>query len=171
MEREEAVAEQYPGADALDLTLRPERLTVGLAELTVSWMLDLRNVGDTHLVALRIWSDMTGVQGGMQARKQLEGAQGKRASLHRIGSLFPGAKGRIKGEWRFPLADIPPVEGARAIVVLPMVRFRFVGAGFAPFRTAFLIGLPPEPGSGRLKPVRLDEGTKTLSRVVAKRLG
>lgn len=157
--------------DALDLDLRPERMTVGITELTVAWILDLRNVGETHLVAMRVWSDMTGVQGGTQARQQLEGPDTKKARLHKIGSLFPGAKGRINGEWSFPLADVPPVESARAIMVLPMARFRFVGAGFAPFRAAFLVGHPPEPGSGRLRPVRLDEGRQIFDKVAAKQLG
>lgn len=170
MEAEEVQLPSRAGREGLDLDLRPEKLTIGITSLAVSWTLDMRNVSESELVALRIWSDLSAAHGGGQAREQLSDPHKPDASLHKISRLSPGKKGRIKGEWSFPLARVPPVESAKATMVLPMARFRFIGAGLTPFRVAFLIGLPPEPGSGRLKPVRLDQGTQAHKRIAAKLL-
>ena len=158
-------------ANPLDLVLRATKLSVGLTKTAIEWQLDISNPGDGHVVALRIWSEPGTAHGIGGGREQLARPMGEDAGLHTIASLFPGARGRIEGEWRLHHRDAKPVGDATPALLVPLARFRFVGAGIAPFRRAFLIGLPPAGPGQKIRPVRLDHGQQVHTRLAVRPVG
>ena len=142
----------------LALELDAHRLSVGPTEVRLQWRLDLRNDSADHILALRVWSDMTTARryvedGQLSFRFAEDGFQ-----LDRIAKLAPGETASASGEWRMPVGSFPPEPGTQTVLIRPAARFRIIGAGLPPARAAFLIGQPTADAAGRMKPIRLDAG-------------
>ncbi|RPF72082.1 hypothetical protein [Aurantiacibacter spongiae] len=153
-------------AGVLDLTLEPERLSVGMVNAICNWRLLLRNAGDTHVVGLRVASDLAAAHATLGEREQL-GGPGAGARIDTVSLLAPGQEVSLKGEWTLPLSEARVVFVAERATILPLARLRIVGAGIAPQRIAILIGVPAEEG-GRVHPIDL-ESTRTVFRKLAAR--
>lgn len=157
-------------AGALALTLQPTQLSIGMVSAILAWNMVIRNTGETHLVALRLWSDMIAAHGSVSEEEQLGGPASAHAQLVPIARIDPGQQAVLTGEWQLPLDEIIPIAQDDMLMMLPLGRVRIVGAGIAPRRHAFLVGMPPVPGGDRLRPVRLDLGPRTVSGLAAKLL-
>lgn len=173
MSEADAIEDQQEDAPnaGLELDLAPLRLSIGLTKVIINWQLDLRNSGDTPLLALRIWSDLVSAHGSVANSEQLRGPDIDNARLQQLRMIGPGEEERLTGEWHLPLTEVKPVQGTTtAVLLLPLARIRIVCAGLAPQRAAFLIAEPPQ-GSDRLRPLRLDAGPRMVTALAARQVG
>ncbi|QZH75427.1 MAG: hypothetical protein JY451_02065 [Erythrobacter sp.] len=170
MEEESEPKADKSGArtDALSLTLFPTRLSIGPTRVLLNWRLELSNNAQDHIVSLRIWSDMVSAHGSIPTEEQLGGPNLDEARLHRIAMLAPFATESIAGEWQMPRDAVRPVDNAPESLILPLARFRLIGAGIAPLRRAFVIGNPPAPGEEKLRPLHLDGSLQVHIRLAAR---
>ncbi len=159
--------ESAPDA-ALTLDLLPTRLSIGPSRVLLNWRLNLTNSGATHIVALRVWSDLVSAHSSVPSAEQLGGPDIKDARLQQIAWLKPGEQHSVIGEWQMPRDAVRPVDNSTDQLILPLARLRLVGAGIAPFRQAFVIGQPPAPGEERLRALHLDGNMQIHSRLSAR---
>ena len=155
-------------AGKLDMELHPLRMTIGSLEATLSWRLLLRNAGQTHLVALRIASDLACAMALQVNGDQLSGPEMSLARTQRAKRIDPGAEMEIAGENAIPLSGLKPIVKNGRHMILPIMRLRIVGAGIAPLRRAFLVGKPPALHDERLRPVQLEKDGRVLTELSAR---
>jgi len=164
-EEEALVAADAP---ALAIDLLPTRLSVGPTRVLLNWRLDLTNGGDSHIVALRIWSDMVSAHSAVPSSEQLGGPDPDDAGLHTVAQLAPGDTANVMGEWQMPRNAVRAVDNSPDQLILPLARFRIIGAGIAPTRRAFIIGSPPAPGDERLRALQLSGDLQIHARLSAR---
>lgn len=165
---EPAADESAISDGTLSLALVPTRLSIGPTRVMLNWRLELANVGSSHIVSLRVWSDMVSAHGSIPSEEQLGGPDLEDARQHRIAVLAPAATQTIAGEWEMPRDALRPVDNAPERLILPLARFRLIGAGITPFRKAFVIGNPPAPGEEKLRPLQLDGNFQMHTRLAAR---
>jgi|GEM_PF-2993717 len=152
----------------LMLELSPTRLSIGPTRMLLNWRLDVTNGGASHIIALRIWSDMVSAHSSVPSREQLGGPDMADARLHKVAQMTPGAQDSIAGEWQMPRNAVKLVDNSPDQLILPLARLRCIGAGIAPTKKAFVIGLPPAPGEEILRAIQLNGDMQIHSRVSAK---
>lgn len=157
-----------PARGALSLALAPARISIGQSKVSLNWRLTMTNTGDAHVVSLRIWSDLVSAHSSIPSDEQLGGPDMAHAQPQAIPLLAPGEKESLAGEWHLMRDEVRPVDNAPDRLILPLARFRLVGAGMLPFRMAFIIGNPPKPNDNRLRALQLDGGLKIHSRLAAR---
>lgn len=153
---------------AVFMALDPARLSIGLVNATLAWRLRIKNAGTSHLVSLRITSDVTFAHASLAEQDQLRGPDLLSARPQKVHRLDPGTETAIAGEWQIPLEQIRMIEQDNMRLLLLLGRVRIVGAGIAPLRRAFVIGLPADGESERLQPIRVDDGPKVIERLAAR---
>jgi len=153
---------------ALELELLPTRLTLGPTRVLLNWRLDLANTGASHIVAMRIWSDMVSAHSSVPSNEQLGGPDQDDARLHTIAQLAPGTKANLMGEWQFPRDAVRAVDNSPEQLILPLARLRIIGAGIPPLRRAFVIGSPPAPGEEKLRALQLSGDMQIHARLSAR---
>jgi hypothetical protein len=165
---EQAAQDRPPGAGALGLTLFPTRLSIGPTRVVLNWRLELANTGSGHIVSLRVFSDMVSAHSSLPAQEQLGGPDMEDARLHRLAMLAPGTTQSLAGEWQMPRDAVLPVDNAPDALILPLARFRLIGAGIVPMRKAFVIGNPPAPGEEKLRALHLGGSLQVHIRLAAR---
>lgn len=168
---EPAVDESVASTGGLSLALFPTRLSIGPTRVLLNWRFELTNSGSSHIVALRVWSDMVSAHGSIPTEEQLGGPDLDEARMHRIAMLAPDATEAIAGEWQISRDALRPVGNAPERLILPLARFRLIGAGIMPLRKAFVIGNPPPPGEEKLRPLLLDGSFQMHIRLAARAVG
>ncbi|KLI64197.1 hypothetical protein [Aurantiacibacter marinus] len=153
---------------ALALELFPIRVSIGPTRVLLNWRLNLTNGGASHIVALRVWSDMVSAHSSLASAEQLGGPDMADARLHKISQLDPGARESVVGEWQLPRHAIMPVGNSPDQMILPLARLRCIGAGIAPIRQAFVIGQPPAAGEERLRALQLSGDMQIHTRLSAR---
>ncbi|WP_340587061.1 hypothetical protein [Erythrobacter alti] len=167
-DQEEGPAQHVAQDPALELDLHPTRLSVGPTRVLLNWRLDLANTSGSHIIALRVWSDMVSAHSSVPSEEQLGGPDMEEARLNTIAQLEPGTKANLMGEWQISRNAVRAVENSRDSLILPLARFRLVGAGITPQRRAFVIGSPPAPGEKRLRALQLTGEIQILARLSAR---
>lgn len=153
------------------LALHPVRLSTSPTRIILNWRLNVTNTGDSHVVGLRIWSDMTSLrkQGSEKPDADLQesGPVMDRARLHKVPILAPGAEVCASGEWQMPRDHMDENDPETTPFMLPMARFRLVGAGIPPTRLAFVIGVPAQGGEDEPQPLLLDDRMQVFPELTA----
>ncbi|MBH5323254.1 hypothetical protein [Aurantiacibacter sediminis] len=159
---------------SLSLRLVPQRLTLSATKLVLNWRLHLRNDGDVHIVGLRIWSDMTTARRSKLSAEEAGRPDMRRAHLRRSAMIAPGGEDECLGEWQMPRDDAHLVKygSVRDVSkprVLPLGRFRLVGAGIEPLYVAFAIGTA-EADATMPEPLLFDDRMQIFANLVASQL-
>ncbi|MDE1466923.1 hypothetical protein [Aurantiacibacter sp. D1-12] len=167
-------AETAP-ASPLELKLTPTRLTLSAKTVIINWRLELRNASETHIVALRIWSDMTSAACAAIHHDEAGKPDMDRAKLHREDFLAPGVHAEYSGEWQMPREEaIPvkqgPVRNFSEPRVLPVARIRLIGAGIEPTFVNFAVGSPGEEEGALPRPLLFDDQMQIFSELAAVQL-
>ena len=146
----------------LALRLNPTRLTLSATKIIVNWRLSVRNASDAHIVSLRIWSDMTAAKRTAMRSEEAGRPDMDRAKLHKAELLPPDEETHSSGEWHMPRDEAQPVK--RGPVqnfaeprVLPVARFRLIGAGIPPTYLNFAIGNLNENDGSLPEPLLFDD--------------
>ena len=164
-----------PRSFPLVLQLTPIRLTLSSTAVIVNWRLSLRNAGETHIVALRVWSDVASAGRTAIGREEAGRPEMERAKLHQVEMLSPGVTAECSGEWHLPRKDahlvkFGHVRNINEPRVLPVARFRMIGAGIAPTFTNFAIGSPAETEGGLPLPLLFDDSMQIFADLAAVQL-
>ena len=155
--------------ETLHIEASAQRLAVGMRNVTLDYRLTLHNRGPGHLVGLRIAVDIAAATAGDRSGSEiLNGPDMKLAAFQTIARIDPGECSDVSGQVMMPL-DLEGIDpSGKFVLLLPLLRLRVVGAGTPPRRFAFVIGLPPDGPSSKLRPIRLDQGPKIYSALAAK---
>jgi hypothetical protein len=143
---------------------------MALINATLAYRLSLTNRGETAIGPLSIACDIIPAHASLGDGKQLLAGGEMAEPGHQLRSLGPGETISLTGESQLPIAAIQPVRSGDASLFVPLARFRLTAAldaGRAPFVSTriFIIGESPEQPGQRLRPIRIDKGPRTLSRI------
>jgi hypothetical protein len=151
------------GAERLQVSLEPLRLSLTLINATLAYRLEIANRGAAALTGLTIGADMISAHASLSREEQLSGPRAEGVPVQRIERLDPGESRVIAGEFRLPLTQVMPIRQGNAALLLPLARFRVEGGGAAPVVRTFVVG---QPGQGNaLQPFRLDLGPRVYPRL------
>lgn len=170
---EEANAEIPSSPIALDLV--PQRLTFNSRKVIINWRLKLTNESDGHIVALRIWSDLTTAKRAAITSAEAGRPEISRSALREAPMLAPGAQEEWSGEWQMTRDEamplkIGPVRNFKEPRILPVARFRLIGAGIDPTYVCFAIGTPAGDEGALPAPVLIDGKMQIYADLAATRL-
>lgn len=153
----------------VELAFEPECLTMALVNARLAYRLSLTNAGDLPVGPVIIACDILSAHASITDRDQLRfGGEGVEPT-HQLPSLASGETVSLAGELQLPIAAILPVRSGGASLFVPLARFRVtaLGEGRPPQVSTriFVIGESPEQPGRRLKPIRIDVGPRTFSRI------
>lgn len=155
----------------IELEFEPQSLTLALINARLSYRLSVKNMADAPVGPVGIACDIISAHASLSAEEQLLFKErGDIAELkHQLRSVEPGETISFTSELQLPVSDILPIRSGRASLFVPLVRFR-IDAPDAEGRPrvatrVFVIGESPEQPGKRLKPIRMDLGLRTVSRI------
>jgi hypothetical protein len=156
------------------LVFEPQRLTMALINATLAYRLSLTNLGDAAIGPVSIAGDIISAHASLGEGKQLlSGVEGAEPG-HQLPSLDPGESISLTGELQLPITAIRPVRSGDASLFVPLARFcmTVLNGGRPPLvcTKIFIIGESPEQPEQRLRPIRIDKGPRTLSRISQREL-
>ena len=154
----------------LDLAFEPLRLSIGPGNARMNWRLTLTNAGEAHIVGLRVWSDLVSTRTAAPDREDLSGPDPMQARLHQIRMLAPGEEAALSGEWQLPRDKFVPFLGLTQ-KILPLVRFRMVGAGILPTKKAYLVGKQATQDDAMPEALACDGALQVHSSLIAAPVG
>lgn len=166
MSEESANHDDFIVRSTLDMVLEPLRLAIGPGNARMNWRLTLTNVGEAHIVGLRVWSDLVTSRTAAPDKDDLSGPETMQARLHQIRMVAPGEETTISGEWQLPRDKFEPFLGLEH-KILSLARFRLVGAGMLPVKQAYLIGKRPAQDDTMPEAVAADGALQVHSSLVA----
>ena len=111
---------------------------------------------------------MVSAHSSVPSSEQLGGPDPEVARLNSIAQLAPGTSASVTGEWQIPRDAVRAVDNSPDRLILPLARFRIIGAGICPLRRAFVIGSPPAPGEERLRALQLSGDLQIHARLSAR---
>lgn len=160
---------------SLSLQLTPIRLTLSTTKVIVNWRLSFRNTGDNHIIALRIWSDLTTAKRSAIHGEEAGKPDMDRARLHQFDKVEPGGEGECSGEWQMSRDEAMPVktghvQNFKEPRVLPIARFRLIGAGIPPTFVSFAMGSPAETDGVLPDPLLFDDRMQIFADLAAVQL-
>lgn len=131
---------------------------------TLSYQLRVTNRGALPLENVTFGGDLVTAHARVPTQAQLADPAVPLAPVRSIERLDPGESAEFTGEFRLPVEEIRPIPHGKAVVYVPLLRFRAEATGMAPVARTFVVGLK-QPGAQRLQPFRLDEMPQTYHAV------
>lgn len=151
------------------LDFEPERLTMALVNARLSYSLSLTNLSDNAIGPVSIACDIISAHGSLSASEQLLLEDHMVEPKHQFALLAAQETVSLTSELQLPVAAILPVRSGDASLFVPLARFRItaLAEGRPPLVSTriFVIGESPEQPGQRLKPIRIDQGPRTFSRI------
>lgn len=157
-------------APVIALELSPQKLSFTLIRASISYRLTLRNIGEMPIIGLRIHSDLITAHASKPDDEQLSGPDMSQAETQKIARLDPEQSAILSGNQALILADAQIIHYGTRKMLLPLMRFRLIGAGTPPLIRAFVIG-HSAPDGEKLRPFRLDSGAAQHDDIAAHALG
>lgn len=153
----------------LDLIFEPQSLTMALVNARLSYRLSLTNRTALAVGPISIACDIISAHASLSPDEQLLFRGSTAEPQHRFDSLIAGDTVALTGTLQIPISAILPVRSGDARLFVPLARFHIaVPAADRPPLTStriFVIGERPEQPGERLRPIRIDLGPRTLSRI------
>lgn len=152
-----------------EMTLEPLRMTMAMINASLTYRLTIASRDGTPLGPLRITCDLIPAHASLQAAEAIVPDPAQPWQSHDFEALPAGEALVVNGEVRLPRTEIVPVRSGANLLFVPLARFTVqtlangapetIGAG------VFVVGEEPDqPGAG-LKPFRLNDGTRSYSRI------
>lgn len=156
-------------ARPFDITFEPQRMTLAMINASLTYRLTITNRDDRPLGPLRITCDLISAHASLLAAEQLTPDPDQAWLSHDFEALPPAGDLVVNGEVKLPRAEILPVRNGQAYLFVPLARFtvQIVENGIPQTIGArvFVIGEEPGEPEAALKPFRLNEGTRSYSRI------
>jgi hypothetical protein len=153
-------AEPAAEANPLQITIELRKLTITLMNATLSYRLMLTNGGAEPVEDITVAADLVGAHSSLPREAQLAGPASALPQRHRLAGIAPGESGEVTGDLRLPLQDLRPITQGRAVLFVPLARFRIGAQGREPRCFTLVAGQPSPNGTGAVQPVRLDLGPR-----------
>lgn len=151
------------------LSIEPMRLTLAMINATFVYRLTIGNPGPHPLGPIRISCDMISAHASLATAEQLVPDPAQAWLAHEFEAIPPGESIVIDGELRLPRAEIRPIRSGQSAIFVPLARFTLQTlAGGAPQllgARVFVIGEEPEQPGAPVRAFRLNEGTRSYSRI------
>jgi hypothetical protein len=144
----------------LHISIEPSKLALTLMNATLSYRLTLTNHGGELLEDITIAADLVGAHAALPREEQLAGPLTELAERHRLAGLAPGESGEVSGDLRLPLAMVRPIVQGKAVLLVPLARFRVSAPGQEPRCFTVVVGQPSPRKDAAIQPVRLDLGPR-----------
>jgi outer membrane biosynthesis protein TonB len=144
----------------LYISIEPSKLALTLMNATLSYRLTLTNRGAEPLEDITIAADLVGAHAALQREEQLAGPLTELVERHRLAGLAPDESGEVSGELRLPLAMVRPIIQGKAVLLVPLARFRVSAGGQEPRCFTVVVGQPSPRKDTAIQPVRLDLGPR-----------
>ncbi len=154
---------------AIALVLDPVRLSATLINTNLSYRLSVTNTGAAALSDVVVAGGMISAHASLPVEQQLATDGQMLDLLHQIDVLGPGETAELSGDLRLPLPQITPIRSGRALLFIPLARFR-VETASETTRATFVIGETPPVAEAALLPFRIDMGPRIWSRVSPRRV-
>lgn len=158
----------------IELVFEPQRLTMALVNATLAYRLSLTNRGDAATGPVSIGCDIISAHASLGDRKQILTGADRTEPSHQFRSLDPGETIALTSNLQLPIAAIRPIRSGEASIFVPLARFcmTVLNGGRPPLvcTRVFVIGESPEQPGQRLRPIRIDKGPRTLSRISQREL-
>ncbi|RJF90721.1 hypothetical protein D3876_10970 [Sphingomonas cavernae] len=153
----------------IDLVFEPKSLSMALVNARLSYRLSLTNVTDAPVGPVSIACDIISAHASLSPGEQLLFGGEMVEPQHHFDSLVPGDTVSLTSELLIPIAAILPVRSGDARLFVPLARFHITvrDAERAPLISTrvFVVGEKPDQLWERLKPIRIDLGPRTFSRI------
>lgn len=158
----------------VELVFEPRHLTMALVNATLAYRLSLTNLSDAAIGPVSIAGDIMSAHASLgEGKDLLSGVEGAEPR-HQFPSLAPGECISLTGELQLPVAAIQPIRSGEASLFVPLARFCMtVLNGDRPLlvcTSVFVIGESPDQPGQRLRPIRIDKGLRTISRISQREL-
>ena len=150
------MATEHPLRIAIEL----RKLTLTLMNATLGYRLTLTNGGPATLDEIAVAADLIGAHASLPREVQLAGPDTELPTLHRLAGLAPGESGEVTGELRVPLSELRPIAQGRALLFVPLARFRIAASEQKARCFTLVAGQLSPSGNGAIQPVRLDHGPR-----------
>lgn len=152
-----------------DMVLEPQRMTLAMINATFVYRLAIANRGSAPLGPIRITCDMISAHASLATAEQLLPDPAQAWLSHDFDAIPPGESIVIDGELRLPRAEIRPIHSGGSVIFAPLARFTLQtlanGAPTLLGARVFVIGEEAEQPGGPVRPFRLNEGTRSYSRI------
>ncbi len=158
-----------PNQADIAFILDPVRLSATLTSTSLSYRLSVTNNGALSLSNVLVAGGMISAHASLPVEQQLATDGQMLELLHQIESLSPGETAELAGDLRLPLSQITPIRSGKALLFIPLARFR-VEAGDTAALATFVIGETPPVAEAALLPFRIDMGPRIWSRVSRRRV-
>lgn len=162
-------AARPPTSGPIELAFEPLRLTMALVNARLAYRLSVTNLSDAAIGPIHIACDIISAHASLGDKERLLFEGDMAEPRHQFASLPPGQSISLASELHLPIAAIPPIRSGDASLFVPLARFRIIvpDANRPPMimTRIFLIGESPEQPGKRLKPIRIDLGARTFSRI------
>ncbi len=155
---------------AIGLMLDPLRLSATLTSSSLSYRLSVTNNSAAALSDVVVAGGMISAHASLPVEQQLATDGQMLELLHQLELLAPGETIELTGDLRLPLPQITPIRSGKALLFIPLARFR-VEAGSTAALATFVIGETPPVAEAALLPFRIDMGPRIWSRVSRRRVG
>ena len=155
---------------SIGLMLDPLRLSATLTSTSLSYRLSVTNNSTTALSDVVVAGGMISAHASLPVEQQLATDGQMLELLHQLELLAPGETIELTGDLRLPLPQITPIRSGKALLFIPLARFR-VEAGSTAALATFVIGETPPVAEAALLPFRIDMGPRIWSRVSRRRVG
>lgn len=165
---EEAV--EIIASEAVEIELVPTRLTLSPTKLILNWRLEITNTGTKQILFPRLWSDLACASRPIPTCQDTGRPDMDRARLHKWASLASGEQHDAAGEWQISRDDALPIDGRIQPWVIPVARFRLIGAGVEPTFMNFAIGAPGTEDGDFPEALHFDDAMQIFPDLVAKQL-
>ena len=178
--KEEAVTPVAPTASApsavlppLPIQMKAQALSLSRSMLnaTLSYQLDLTNLGTHPLKEISVRADVVTAHGRAPADEQLANRESDLDFVSVIAEIPPGDSYTLNGEFRTPVSSIRAITQGNAYVFVPLLRVRIDVDGKDPMLKTFVVGTKPPAGRSKLQPFRLDEMAQTYREIGLRLLG
>ncbi len=149
----------------IQLKAEAQSLSRSLMAATLTFKLDIRNLGTQTIRDIAIDADLVTAHGKAPVGQQVANADSELPSLQ----IIPEIKGQdvysITGEFRLPVNQIRTISQGAATLFVPLLRVRAVMPGKTSVVQTYVLGILPATGQGKLQPFRLDEMAQTYRNI------
>ncbi|WP_162789469.1 hypothetical protein [Altererythrobacter sp. ZODW24] len=157
--------------EPLAVAFQPLSLALSMMNATLSYRISITPGAGIETEAMTIGADMIAAHASMPVGQQLADTAIMLPERHGGIALRAGESLELNGTITLPIADIRPIRQGNAALFVPLVRLTFDNVGQAVDPMTFVLGEDSALQTGKLQPLRIDAGPRTVRQMIARRLG
>ncbi len=157
--------------EPLAVAFQPLSLALSMMNATLSYRISITPGAGIETEAMTIGADMIAAHASLPIGQQLADPAIMLPERHNGIALRAGESLELNGTITLPIAAIRPIRQGNAALFVPLVRLTFDNVGQAVDPMTFVLGEDSKLQTGKLQPLRIDTGPRTVRQMIARRLG